>query len=321
MKNFMDTLTEQQSLPLIQSILQEHLQNPVHSWSIGVPGAIGEFMYEADEPVEFINGDKRLEMISSRAAIRLDLGDELLCIAHEDPSPCIRSWSQSLSFCLPKEVARLSGNETITCLGEDREAIRETDRDSVLFDLGVGSSWVDFCIRTGDSELIKFLKGCCGRAIFDEEHGAGSAILEYFPSRVVRSKLARVEISTPIPAPGEETHIGPHTHLLPALLNANIRASAALPGTHVAMFVLYPEHPLFDKYGGSREFSQLSYLHFRGLLETFGSQKYLQLRDLLRKGHAKENSNETDKGHDPAFYQQVRQVVKLQAKYDRYLPQ
>ena len=126
-------------------------------------------------------------------------------------------------------------------LGEDRAG--EIGRQRI-FDLGLGSPYLRFCIRSGDPELLAVLRSALGSSLLDPGNPATQAILRISPHRVVLSGLGRVEVYQAIPAAdaGEESPLGPHTHLLPERLSANRthRETLPIPSGWIPALMLYP---------------------------------------------------------------------------------
>ncbi len=60
------------------------------------------------------------------------------------------SWSHRIALCLRESQSAMTQRLVLTELGPDREALRESDREAVLFDLGLGALQVDACIRVSD---------------------------------------------------------------------------------------------------------------------------------------------------------------------------
>ena len=56
----------------------------------------------------------------------------------------------------------MNGRTVLTELGADARALRERDRDAVLFDLGLGALQVDCCVRIADPEVAAQLRAHCG---------------------------------------------------------------------------------------------------------------------------------------------------------------
>ena len=53
----------------LTDILKSHLESPVHAWSIGISGAIGEFMYDENEAVELSYREKSTVLLSPMTAL------------------------------------------------------------------------------------------------------------------------------------------------------------------------------------------------------------------------------------------------------------
>jgi hypothetical protein len=141
----------------------------------------------------------------------------------------------------------------LTELGPDRGALREDEREAVLFDIGVsalgrGSFQLNFCIRTGDADLIAFCRDHCGTNIFEKGSPVFGRLLESQPHRVIMTRLGRIEVYQPIGGEhtGGKSPEGPHTHLLPNLLSQNRTHSDGLPlaSGWVPCAFLYSSTPL-----------------------------------------------------------------------------
>ena len=63
-------------------------------------------------------------------------------------------------------------------------AIRPEDRDSILFDLGLGAVQVDVCVRASRPELLSALRAGEGRSYFEPGNPATTAIFAASPHRV-----------------------------------------------------------------------------------------------------------------------------------------
>ena len=285
------------------NLVRRYLHSSECSWSNGISGAIGEFMYDAGERVSFGENARRLHAVTDRGAIALNLPEEIACVAYEDIAHCTRSWTQVIAFALPRKLSLLSVNHVITALGADSEAIRSGDRDKQLFDLGLGSELVRFCVRSGDTGLVKELNSFCGQSL----SGQGYALLELLqnaaPVRVVLSKVGRIEVSTPIPRKGGHTEAGPHTHLLPQLLGKD---KTVLPCAYPAVMHVYPPHPLHDKYGVDKSFDRAQFGAFQEVLEQVGLEDYLDAK------HTAGDPSAEIAGVDAGWYDIARRVVKMQ---------
>ena len=108
---------------------------------------------------------------------------------------------------------------------------KELLADHLLFDMGMDSPYLHFCVRTGDEQLIEILRAGEGRSLFEPHNPTMAGIVEYSPTRVAVSRLGRVEVYQPIPAADgtQQTPPGPHTHVLPQLLTSKRTHAATSP--------------------------------------------------------------------------------------------
>ena len=284
-------------------LIIRYLHSSESSWSNGISGAIAEFMHDAGESVSFGESGNSLHAVTDRGAIALRLPEELACFAYEEVAHCSRSWTQAIAFALPREHALLSANHVITALGADLEAVRPEGRDKQLFDLGLGSDLIRFCVRSGDMSLVNELNSLCGQALSNNGHTVLGMLQSAAPERVVIAKLGRIEVCTSIPQKGGNTEAGPHTHLLPQLLGKD---KTVIPPGYAAVMHVYPPHPLHDKYGADKPFDRAQYGAFQDVLEQVGIEDYLKAKNAA-KDPASAGAVVNPRWHDIA-----RQVVKMQ---------
>lgn len=224
--------------------LCRHAQDPAFGWSLGIFGAIAEFMRSADEQARLRVEDGRMDVVTERGGLRILSHPSALLVTYEMPSRHPERRARALAACLPVAEAARAGRATLTELGPDPEALRDEDRAGVLFDLGIGLDAVEACIRTSQPALVDALRRCEGRPLF-EAGDALAAILEHAPHRVFVSTLGRIEVYQPIPPADGRSPEGPHTHVLPKLL-AHRRTHAAnvpLPAGWVPCLSLHPPRP------------------------------------------------------------------------------
>ena len=55
----------------------------------------------------------------------------------------------------------------LTELGADTRRCAPSDRESILFDLGLGAPHADFCVRIDDRDVAARLRQHAGRAVFE----------------------------------------------------------------------------------------------------------------------------------------------------------
>ena len=223
---------------------------------MGSYGAVAEFFQDAGESVVSGNSND-LTRVTPRGGIRVELREDIGICAYENPSSHGGS-SQHIALCLPRESSAMSANSVLTELGQDESALSDDDRDAILFDLGVsslgsGCFQLDFCIRTSDSDLIDFLREHRGTSIFDHGSPVFPRLLDSHPHRVVITRLGRIEVYQAIGGEhsDDKTPEGPHTHLLPELLNLNVTHSADVPIKEgwVPCAFLYPDRPVLTEPG------------------------------------------------------------------------
>jgi hypothetical protein len=251
------------------------------SWSLGTFGAIAEFARDPDEPVELSRTDADLAAATARGGIRITPNERLRLFASE--STTRESWSQRVSLCLPESRCAMNGRAALTALGSDAEALREQDREAVLFDLGLGTLQVDACVRVADREVTAELLQCVGRSLFEPGNPAMMIILAANPHRVFVSRLGRIEVFQPIPPADGKSPTGPHTHVLPKLLQHRRTHSATepVPDGYVPCAHLYPAHPARDAFGRGRPFDGGRHAAFQSILRAFGDPAVVALKQRI----------------------------------------
>jgi Family of unknown function (DUF6925) len=248
------------------------------SWSLGTFGAIAEFARKPDEPVEFSRADAALAAVTARGGIRIAPREQMRLFASE--STTRESWNHRVSLCLPEGRCAMNGRTALTALGPDAEALRPEDRSTVLFDLGLGAWQVEACVRVADPEVTAELLSYAGRSLFEPGNPAMGVILAASPHRVFISRLGRIEVFQPIPPADGKSPEGPHTHVLPKLLQHRRTHSATepVPEGFVPCAHLYPAHPARDASGRSRPFDCKRHEAFQNILCRFGDLASVALK-------------------------------------------
>lgn len=257
------------------ALLRSTLTRTDAGWSIGTFGALAEFHHVGGDPPPQSQFTRHGgEVVTARGGLRVELTEEARAIAYEGLRRP-QSWSQTLSFCVPMEGAHMAGCVGLTECGTDHHALRAADRHAILFDLGLAAPHVDFCVRTADAGLIAILRRAAGQSLLTPHHPAMAAIVAASPHRVCRSRLGRIEVYQAIPplAPDAKSPIGPHTHLLPALLRSGRRhsANAPIPDNQVSALDLHPANPLCDPLGAPRRFDAEAFRAFQAMVEAYGA--------------------------------------------------
>lgn len=247
----------------LDQLVHRQLADPRAGWSVGTSGAIAEFVREPGEPCAGADGTR----VTDRGAIRLGPPAGGTAVAYRTPAGPGPAWNHAVAFCVP--LRRLGPARTVlTELGPDAGAARPRDRDSVLFDLGLGTPAVEACVRTADPALLATLRAAAGAPVLST--GVAAVLVEHGPHRVFRGPAGRVEVFTPIPPPDGRSPEGPHTHLLPHLLGRGHPATVPVPDGTVPVAHLYPAHPLFDPLGRPHAFDHDADAAFATLLDEFG---------------------------------------------------
>jgi hypothetical protein len=124
----------------------------------------------------------------------------------------------------------------------DRDAVDSRHRAHELFDLGLSRQCCRFMLRASSAAFADAMRQHDGKALELLLRDAGAAILKESPHRVVESALARIEVFTRIPLPGEKSPEGAHTHLLPSFLASGdeLPAGLAIPAFACPIAVYYP---------------------------------------------------------------------------------
>lgn len=264
----------------LRALLRAHMDDRASSWSIGGYGAIAEFHWlPTDRPRRPRND---LQVVTDAGALSLELRDGVVPYPYLGVSRHPDRWLQAIALCLPWRRARRPARALLTELGADDNAVRNRDRDAVLFDLGLALPHVDACVRSDSPALLRALRAACGRPLLEPGNTVMAAIKDASPHRVFLSQLGRVEVYQPIGHAGQKppTPLGPHTHVLPRLLRAR-RANAEdndAPAYYRACAYLYPKHPLMDNLGERRAYDGDAHAHFTNLLERWGDARFLAER-------------------------------------------
>jgi hypothetical protein len=154
-----------------------------------------------------------------------------------------------IALCMKSAEVAMNGRRVITALGKDRDAIRAADRDTPLFDLGLGLSTVDFCVRPGDAETLRALEDAEGTPLLDNP-ALFARLQAASPHRVLVSRVGRIEVLGSIPPPDRHSPEGPHTHLLPiccAPAGASPRRSQSRNAGHPRSSFIYPTRSTTQK--------------------------------------------------------------------------
>lgn len=254
----------------LTSLIERHLIDPSAGWSVGSFGAIAEFTHDPGEAVCFAR-DRGLSAVTARGAIRLDPLPAVRPVPYETPGRLTGQWNHAIALCLPHDGCAMAGREVVTELGPDHDALREEDRQAVLFDMGLGQLQVDVCVRSTDPAVTARLRAAVGRSVFEPGNGLMAEMPALSPHRVFVCRFGRVEVFQPVPPPQGESPEGPHTHVLPKLLKhgRTHAATTPIPQGWVPCAQIHPANPARDAMGRSRPFDAIAHAAFQSVFEQF----------------------------------------------------
>src|SRR6201999_1427748 len=117
-------------------LLSELADDSSYGFCIGSFGAIGEFRRDRDEETSVEQGTSVFKVSTARGALRIEPTRSLRAMAYDTLLSDGQGWSHALALCVERPTDWTSH---IVCLGPDENAIRRSDRHSLLFDTGVAA--------------------------------------------------------------------------------------------------------------------------------------------------------------------------------------
>ncbi len=180
-------------------------ERPGVSFSVGVPGVTAEFHAVPGEPVTWNASADTIEGGTSAGTIEIALEDGALAVPFDLESRRPGHRVRGCLFCRPEREARMGGYRVLRRVGPG------------LFDVGTGAVTVDALVVVDDPALAAALEDVDGERLVGTHHPALMRLVEASPPRSFRSALARITVTAPIAT--SRTPEGPHTHLLPDLID------------------------------------------------------------------------------------------------------
>ncbi len=232
--------------PEITAFIADTLVARRGTWVTGCHGATAEFMIGAGEAAE-ITVEPGLTAVTARGALRFVPPANVRALQWRDPRAA--GGVRAIFIVIPRPRNVSAPSLLLTDCGPDAAAIRPEHRSETLFDLGLGRDHMRFAVRSAVPALNAALGNAVGLPFDALLQRCGTILLEHSPTRVVETALGRIEVATPIPAPGGKSPDGPHTHLLPGHL-ALQRATPAgidLPEAYALCATFYPHNPPEDQ--------------------------------------------------------------------------
>jgi len=271
----------------IAGALTAAVEDPATGWSLGTFGALAEFHRAPAPPAKVEIGVAGWSVATEAGALRIERHPAARLFPFEMLSKMAGAWSHGVLVCLPEADADAGGAPGLEDMG--------AEAGGQLFDLGLGVAHLRPCIRTADAALIEVLRRNAGKPFLDLDHDVVAAIKRAQPTRIFISNLGRIEVCVDIPESDGNTPMGPHTHLMPALLKKGRGQSANidLPEGWIAALAFYPPNPARDIRGERRGFDAAAHEHFQDLMARFAPETVKAakktVRDALSAGIGPEN--------------------------------
>lgn len=224
----------------IRDFVARSLREASGTWVVGVVGAVAEFIPSPVSGARVSVAGRDIVAVTEGGALRFAVDDDIRALTFDPPdTPRAR---ERIVLVVKRERGRLPVVSTLAALGQDTAAIDAGARQSDLFDLGLGRKEARFCVRCGPGAARDALNAACGLPMAAALPRIGATLVAQSPVRVVESALGRIEVSSPIPAPGGVSPAGPHTHLLPDHLATGraLPAGMDLPRAYLPGAVFYP---------------------------------------------------------------------------------
>jgi hypothetical protein len=247
-------------------------------WSLGTFGAIAEFSRDEEEPAHVTMATGGLSAITARGGIALRPDSAIRLFASESLTRA--DWNQRVALCLPEDACAMNRRGVLTELGADAQALRAEEREFILFDLGLGALQADFCVRISDGDVATNLRQHAGRPVFEAGNPAMAIILQANPHRIFISRIGRIEVFQPIPPPSGKSPEGPHTHVLPKLLQSGRThpPTEPIPAGFIPCAHLYPPHPARNGFGEARPFEAARLDTFQAIMAAFGDPDAIAIK-------------------------------------------
>ena len=207
---------------------------PGVSWSVGVPGVVAEFHAPAGQALSWEDHDGEMSALCTGGAISIGLrGGVLPCVFDLD-SARHGHRLRGILFCLPRDEADVAPTHVLAEVG--------TRADAALFNVGAGVSTLEPLVLVTDPSLAGILRDALGERLVGTHHPALMALMAASPPRLFRSALAEITVTQPIAV--AETPVGPHTHLLPELIDGTTHdPRIAVPDLWIPCLTLHiPDH-------------------------------------------------------------------------------
>ena len=259
-------------------ILLAALADPASAWSLGAFGAAAEFRRGRDEAFATL-GPGRAGLRTARGGIALTLVETLQPVAYE--MPVGDGWSHAVALCLPVTSFRPPAYMDFTELGPDPDALDQTRRDAVSFDLGLGLSQASVRIRTDCPAALDRLRAHRSSTSTDFDSVIRPELAAGHADLVVTGPLGRIEV---LGGTGDAS--GPRAYVAPKILRRKRThlATAPIPVGLMPVGHLYPPHPCRDAASRPILFDRVRHDAFQALLARWGDRGGLALKAAFLSG-------------------------------------
>jgi len=265
-------------------VIHDYMSDPETDWRIEEHA---RFVRDADEEVEISLDHAGGSILAQSGALRVAVQATTRLVPAEALSGAL--WVQAGLLCLRDLDAGMANRSVLTELGNDLLAARPFDSLGILFDLGIGGTQTDLCIRTADEGLCALLRAREGNIIENDDY-VFEAITAAGADFVATSRLGRIETFGRSSSPDEPLGLIP-------------------PSGYASCLDFAPPRP---KMAGS--FDEATYGAFRILYGIFADPALVKLKqdvsDALRKGDAPDVLMVEDTDERQAVAILLRQLVR-----------
>lgn len=239
------------------ALLTAMVADPKIEVSLGAYGAVGQI---AREPRLFVDaGSDQVVAATETSSVSLRRHAGLRTIAFEMLSSDPEGWNSAVAMCLPERDARMSARTQLTMVNQDADAIFEANRQKDTYDIGVGKSYADICIRAASGDLREIV-ACGGNGDF-----LGHLLERDDCVWIFDTALGRIE-----------TRDRRRRHLIPQLLATNDTHSRTvpIPAGFVPVGYAFPPNPRHPE----TEDAPGTYSSFQELLDQFGVPELIKFK-------------------------------------------
>ncbi|MFQ5782937.1 MAG: hypothetical protein ACE5GR_07790 [Nitrosopumilus sp.] len=262
----------------IKDLILDSSTKNTSSWAIVRDGVVAEFSVVKGDEVDYSFEKNYLKVDTPRATLCINFDSKLDAIVAESGAHGCTPWTQNIYLCIPKQDAKMSCRDKLTHLGHYKEGQDEGE----LWDLGLGKETLDACIIAKDEQTNKLLQQKEGQYVIDDPNFLRE-LVRHSPTRFFKSKYAYIIVRQKIPLDGEDELEGPHTHLLPPIIQSGKHFHAPIPDEMIPMIQTDPFGSVIDGNGDFYKWNGFEEDKFQNFLRKYGNQEYLLLKESLKQ--------------------------------------